>query len=114
MKRFGMLATALIMVAALVLPVSANKTEPDMSNDILFIAPAPTMPPLISPGPVVIAPAPTAPAPTYLVVEGDCLWSIAREQLGSGSRWEDIYQLNQDVIADPTLIFPGQQLKLPA
>ena len=111
MKRIAMLAMALTMAMVMVLPVGANDTQQadTTTKDILLIAPAPTV---MAP-PILIAPAPTA-APMYEVVKGDCLWSIAREQLGSGSRWEEIYQLNQDVIAAPELIFPGQQLRLPA
>ena len=106
-----MLAMALTMALAMVIPVGADHTELPAAEagNVLLIAPAPTV---MAP-PILIAPAPTA-APVYEVVKGDCLWSIAREQLGSGSRWEEIYQLNQDVIADPARIFPGQQLRLPA
>lgn len=50
---------------------------------------------------------------TYTVVKGDCLWSIAKKQLGNGSRWQEIYQLNRDKVKNPNLIFPGQQLILP-
>lgn len=35
---------------------------------------------------------------THTVVAGDCLWSIAQEHYGDGSRWPEIYQKNQAVI----------------
>jgi LysM repeat protein len=49
----------------------------------------------------------------YLVKSGDNLWNIARDHLGGGQNWGQIYQMNHDVIgANPRLIFPGQQLSL--
>jgi hypothetical protein len=52
-------------------------------------------------------------ATEYAVQSGDCLYKIAKSQLGSGSRWSEIYELNKDIIKDPALIFVGQNLKLP-
>ena len=51
---------------------------------------------------------------TYVVVAGDSLWKIAREQLGSGARWGEIYEANRDTVSDPSLIFIGQTLIIPA
>ena len=39
-------------------------------------------------------------AKTYTVQSGDSLWSIAQLQLGSGTRYQEIYTLNQTVIED--------------
>ena len=50
---------------------------------------------------------------SYTVVKGDCLWKIAEKQLGDGSRWAEIYELNKGAIKDPSLIYPGQVFKLP-
>ncbi len=52
-------------------------------------------------------------AGTYTVKTGDCLWNIARSELGSGSRWKEIYQLNRDSIRNPNQIQVGQVLVLP-
>lgn len=49
----------------------------------------------------------------YTVVRGDSLWRIAQRQLGSGTRWKEIYQLNEEQIQNPNLIYPGQVLQLP-
>lgn len=49
----------------------------------------------------------------YTVVKGDCLWSIAKKQLGNGNRWQEIYNLNRDKIKNPNLIYPGQVLAMP-
>lgn len=50
------------------------------------------------------------PAATYTVQKGDCLWNIAKKQLGNGARYREIAQKNG--IADPNRIYPGQVLKL--
>ena len=49
----------------------------------------------------------------YTVQKGDSLWRIASKELGSGKRWQEIYELNRDLISTPSLIFVGQELKLP-
>ena len=50
---------------------------------------------------------------TYTVVEGDTLSGIAKRLYGEASRWKRIYDANRDVIDDPDLIYPGQNLKIP-
>jgi hypothetical protein len=62
-----------------------------------------------------------APQPTdtigsgkaYVVVEGDSLSKIARREYGDASKWPTIYEANKEVITDPDLIFPGQELQIP-
>ncbi|WP_024291637.1 LysM peptidoglycan-binding domain-containing protein [Lacrimispora indolis] len=53
------------------------------------------------------------PVKTYVVNKGDCLWSIAKKQLGNGSRWQEIHNLNRDKITNPNVIYPGQVLTMP-
>ena len=64
-----------------------------------------------------IAPASTGAATgagTYTVQSGDSLSKIAREKLGDGNRWREIYDANREVIGDdPDLIKPGQRLRIP-
>lgn len=44
-------------------------------------------------------PAESAPkAKTHKVVKGDTLWGIAKKYLGNGSRYPEIYSLNQEII----------------
>ncbi len=51
---------------------------------------------------------------TYVVQEGDTLWSIARNELGKVSRWADIYQLNREALGkDYDYLTPGMKLVLP-
>jgi nucleoid-associated protein YgaU len=48
------------------------------------------------------------------VQRGGTLWGIARDSLGSGTRFTTIYAANRDRINNPDLIYPGQVVKLPA
>ena len=50
---------------------------------------------------------------TYTVQSGDNLWRIAERELGAGSRWQEIYNLNKDIISNPDVIQPGWSLKIP-
>lgn len=51
---------------------------------------------------------------TYTIKPGDNLWDIAQHHFGDGLKWQEIYQLNHDVIGgDPTLIHPGTEIQLP-
>ena len=50
----------------------------------------------------------------YTVVQGDCLWNIAKSRYGSGIDYIRIYEANRDVIGDnPDLIYPGTVFVLP-
>ena len=70
------------------------------------------------------APATTAaaakPAPTtasgarvHVVKEGESLWKIAKQELGSGARWNEIYDANRDVLSSPEALHTGLKLKIP-
>lgn len=50
---------------------------------------------------------------TYTVKKGDTLYNISKKELGDGSRWKEIYNLNKDKIKNPDLIYPDQKLTLP-
>ena len=63
------------------------------------------------------APAPaeeeTAEVVIYTVKAGDSLWRIAEKILGNGNFWSQIYEANRSIIKDPSLIYIGQELKMP-
>lgn len=46
----------------------------------------------------------------YNVKPGDSLYAIAAETLGSGARWREIYEANQDKVGAGYLVRPGQRL----
>ena len=50
---------------------------------------------------------------TYVVVKGDSLSKIAKREYGDANKWRTIYEANKDLINDPDLIYPGQELKVP-
>lgn len=66
-----------------------------------------------------------SPAKYYVVKKGDCLYNIARKQLGSSAKWQKIYNLNKKTIesvakkrgrkssSNGHWIYPGTKLKLP-
>lgn len=56
---------------------------------------------------------PPAPAGWATVQSGETLREIAHRELGDESRWPEIYHLNSHRIADPDLLRPGWQLRLP-
>lgn len=56
---------------------------------------------------------PVAGRRTHRVVAGDTLSKIARTELGDSERWEEIWNLNTDRVANPNLIYPGLVLLMP-
>ena len=50
---------------------------------------------------------------TYTVVKGDSLSKIAKREYGDVREWKKIYEANKDVIDNPDLIEPGQDLIIP-
>ena len=57
---------------------------------------------------------PAAATPvSYKVMPGQSLWSIASDELGAGSRYIEILNLNPQLRGDPGRLVPGQELTLP-
>ena len=50
----------------------------------------------------------------YKVQRGQSLWSIAADELGAGSRYIEILDLNPQLQGNPARLMPGQELTLPA
>jgi phage tail protein X len=72
--------------------------------------PAPRPSPAPAPAP---APIPKPGINLYTVKDNDSLWKIASEQLGSGTRWEEIRDLNQDLLKGSEQVHANMRLKLP-
>jgi LysM repeat protein len=49
----------------------------------------------------------------YTVEPGDTLSKIAKKYLDSANRYNDIFNLNKDILSNPDLIKVGQKLKIP-
>lgn len=56
---------------------------------------------------------PVAGKRTHTVRDIDTLSRIAKQYLGDANRWEEIWRLNSDRVADPNVIYPGLVLILP-
>jgi len=100
--------------------LSWTLTEANDERPKIARIPPPPPPP---PPPAVASPAPTGQA-DYTVVRGDSLWKIAARFLGNGTRWRELFDLNQARLnlAPPVMyaglltvwIYPGQVMKIPA
>jgi LysM repeat protein len=53
------------------------------------------------------------PGRSYTVRAGDTLSGIAQRFYGSADDWHGLFAANQSKISDPSLIYSGQQLRLP-
>ncbi len=68
----------------------------------------------VATGPSAVVTAETKESPgTYIIRKGDTLWAIAKRYLGSGLRYTSIFQDNRQVIRNPDLIHPKQELSVP-
>jgi nucleoid-associated protein YgaU len=131
---------ALAAVAAAQAPV-VTKPAPAVTTEMPAVAapePAPTPEPAAEPSAVVVAPqtpaavpevaaeAPPAPEPaavttaapkpavTITVQPGFTLWGIAKQELGEGVMYVQVFNANKDQIKNPDLIYPGQVFTLPS
>ena len=84
-----------------------NQAKPDFSN-VQGGGSSTARPPAVT-DPI----AGSGAAGTYIVVKGDSLSKIAKEQYGDASKWPKIYEANKDLIKNPDLIYPGQSLRIP-
>lgn len=59
-------------------------------------------------------PPPEAEPTTYTVQPGDTLSSIAKQVYGQASLWRIIFDANRDILDSPSLVKPGQVLRIPS
>jgi nucleoid-associated protein YgaU len=55
----------------------------------------------------------SSPLHTVIIQPGDSLWKLAQQNLGRGSRWQELLAANPG-IADPTRISAGTEIVVPA
>lgn len=53
------------------------------------------------------------PAEFYTIVSGDSLSKIAKRYYGDAMKYPLIFEANREVIKNPDLIYPGQQIRIP-
>jgi len=121
---------ARLLVATVILGVTIQRAMPPASA--LPTTPAPSTP-LVAQQEQPTGPetAPTATPTTaelaeqardavITVTNGDSAWSLAEQHLGDGMRWRELWEANRSVVqpdgrtwADPQVIRPGWELRLP-
>lgn len=121
----GLLGAVIIMFSSFgsfaATPAVAAPLEQGLDSSISQTFDAAAAPAEASPTEVPAPEAPAVPAPTYAVTEGDSLWSISEQVLGSGERFAEIAQLNYGVaqpdggaLGTDNWLSPGWVLTLPA
>lgn len=104
----GLAATATIMALAAGMPLSAHAAEP---NFPISAEQRSTAQQVATAGVALSELAPNAPD-FYTVKRGDTLWDISGVFLTRQWRWPELWGMNLEQIANPHLIYPGQELAL--
>lgn len=95
-------------------PAPAPEPVPDPAQAIADPVAEPVADPTPDPPAPAAAPTPVQAGGTYTVQDGDRLWNIAQETMGSGNRWEELFEANREVMQDdPNRLFPGMELVIP-
>lgn len=53
------------------------------------------------------------PGTDYVAKIGESLWDIAKDKLGSGSKWTKLLAINMDTLKDPLGVTQGMVIKIP-
>lgn len=124
-KIYGGMLALLLLIGTLawrhwtMAPASVRRADrPSRPSSVLTAATPTTTPPTIPPvtkptgGSDLSESRAAVMDPSYRVRLGNCLWRIAESRCGTGFGWPAIYRANRGSIADPDLIYPGQQLAI--
>ena len=97
-------------------PKAAATIAPSTAQPTVAPAIAPSLPkPSVT---ISIAPPPgsvktSSPLHTVIMQPGDSLWKLAQQNLGRGSRWQELLAANPGIV-DPTRIAAGTEIVVPA
>lgn len=99
-------------------PQEAEPPTPTLTLTLTATAtPRPTSTPTALPTEMATEMPTATPTPTsevtYVVARGDSLYRIAQRYYGDWIRWRVIYEANQGIIKNPSLVYPGQVLVIP-
>jgi len=83
----------------------SNVAKPSAPTDQLSVAPS-----IASPSTVAKTP---SSLHTVIIQPGDSLWKLAQQNLGHGSRWQELLAANPSIV-DPTRIAAGTEIVIPA
>lgn len=116
-------AVALVALALVILLVARGASRPAGATvAAAAVATSPGTALAAAPPPVapdarqLAAPArPDAPSASRRIEvrRGDTLWALAARHLGDPLLWSRLHDANRGVVANPDVIFPGQQLRIP-
>lgn len=88
------------------------RVEPAMIKAPVSRAPAPAVPEIET---VVISPPATKAVvmQQYTIKDGDTLQKVSQKFYGTTRRWQEIYEVNRDILKSPDSIFVGQVIQVP-
>lgn len=88
--------------------------QPTMTPPVIAppAVPQPSVAPTIAP-PASTATAPSSPLRIVTVQPGDSLWKLAKQNLGRGSRWQELLASNPGIV-DPEHLTAGTEIIVPA
>ena len=114
MKRLALLMTVVGVVAFCIggCDKSAQKQNQELTRRVAELEDQLEQAQAIISAATIEAQAPVGES-VYIVVEGDSLWGIAKKQLGSGTRHNEILALNPYITKDNPLAI-GTKLKMPS
>ncbi len=92
-------------------PIAPSTAPPTVAPAITPSLPKPSVTVSIAPPPGSVKT--SSPLHTVIMQPGDSLWKLAQQNLGRGSRWQELLAANPGIV-DPTRIAAGTEIVVPA